>query len=368
MDKKTILTILAIATLGASSLSFCMKPKKTNFQLAKEAHEREIERIKQESLKDTRVQTMPTVDILKLIRESYDTEEEKISTEEEKISKIAKLIKEKKIDKVNINRVVKFRPNKPSGTPLINAIEYKHPRLVEFLLKNGADANIIYNDSYRPPYNLGMGRKTHSPLMSACAINDSTIVKSLLPYCTDRTINMTHENNYMNNENGLTPYGKACANGNLKIVELLFPKCTDLTKNGRPNNSTPLFGTIEVACGFNDWDFFYNYIPRSKEKRLAGLEVLKFQLKNGTKVDEMSLNKAEKMVAENRKDDTISKDLLNYLKLADDYDNSSDKAHFLKDLLYLRENKIKNIYNLDDAYNILTFRSMIIKPLKYVKP
>jgi Ankyrin repeat. len=213
-------------------------------------------------------------------------------SEEEKVSTISKLIT---IKKVNVNG-----EDEKGNTALYHACAEGYPKIVEFLLKNGADANKFkdYNEI--------------TPLMAAnwsCygEENKIKIKELLLPYCTINTINFA-------GHDGRTALSETCHHYALSDI-------------------------------------------RDKEETAIKLDTIKLLLKNGAKVDRKSLRE-QKLAA--TKDLQIAKNLSKYLDLAKAYDEAPDQVKFLEE----RKPKDNATEQEKDDYNLLIQRSFVIKPIK----
>jgi len=133
------------------------------------------------------------------------------------------------------------------------------------------------------------------------------MVKLLLKYCTDKTINHANTSNH-------TPLYHACLNDNLKMVKLLLPHCTPTTINlAAKNTTTPL----SWACYKNN------------------LEIVQLLVENGAKIRQKDIDRTNDMK------------IKNHLKRVWQYNVSPEKLQFVMQAIKNNTNNINDIIKLE---------------------
>jgi ankyrin repeat protein len=285
---KYALSLIAVATLSCSSLSFGMDI----FQAIKKNDPKRVAEI----LKDT----------------SFNANK----ADNKGLTPLYWACLKNNLDIVTLllNHGAKKSINKANNycwTPLHWACVNNNLEIVELLLKYGADANIANDDGDTPLiwacYNnnldivtllLDHGAKESinkadnnygwTPLYLACEKNNLEIVELLLDHGAKESINIA------NNNHGSTPLIWACEKNNLDIVKLLLDHDADANK---ANNDcwTPL----NIACGNNNLDIVtlllesgakesiniadnnYGWTPLNWACEKNNLEIVKLLLKYG---------------------------------------------------------------------------------------
>jgi ankyrin repeat protein len=257
------------------------------------------------------------------------------------------------------------KPDKAGCTPINVACAKGYKKIVELLLKNGADINAKDKNGKTPlriacenkkenknneeilrlllshkDIDVSIGNdKNETPLHYACLYDKEEIVKLLLPYYTKKTIDKVD----IKDRTALHYFAAGGGNKNNKIAELLINKGADVNKVDKYNQTALMFAcdkgelemvqlllkngadkTINLISSDDDDTALYLVCTNSKIKPSVKLEIIKLLVENGARI------------TRNLKS---TKSVNDYLELATKFYNAKNKIAFIKSLIESKKEK-----------------------------